>query len=580
MVKRLKQRTIARKPRNEIETTIPPRRYAKANSPVSVLLYLGPGAADVDGFPLEITGFCKRISWTNSITAPYGGANLTLEMPVGHLLDFVNPTMGMWVEIRSNDNVHKALVESGIPLKPDQQAVTPGTQQRFFVGEVVKIDTSYVVDQNTGHRKAILSVDCENWFYTLSRVNVWVSAGMTSSTPFQFRRNKHTGATEFYHNIRITGGNQWKAKVKSAPLQIRTGTMFDIGDWMELQPKYLSSQPGEQLDKMFNHVAISKVGSRLGNRLNSFAEVEGGSRASDRVADAVIGMNWRGVQSILPVHGNAALDIISGSVAADPMMVELFPYIDSSNNAKLLYRMKPWRTMPLQEYATRVDSTAFPIDANMWSRPTWNLMNERKATIPKEDVIAFRSSRNMDAAINAVTTKMAVACDTSIMFNLNYGLPYFNILTVESMGARTYCVDWPFIDIRRQQDNDPKSDFFTYVRTIAVQGYHFLVNGHRFITGSATVAFNLSVKHGSRVKFSGVPIGRLAYLGTEATDVAAQSKLHKEFQSVEAYVNSVTHNINIGQSGEVSAQTTIEYSRGLPEQLEGYRTSYGQELLW
>lgn len=608
--------------------------------PMRIWVHPGPGtdsgrwgSQSANKGVTEYTTYVNSISFTDTIYTPYGGCRFSMKMPTAHVGDWQNPAVGDWVSIRENrrDAIMRGMVVSGAPddefeaAEADtQDALGKGTY--LFFGVITSINTSMSANQNTGARVATISIEAENWFNTLSRMNVWVSPGLRLSKKGQFWRDTK-GRVWFSPQVERewTGNAPWETEgnkkdgykqkkiwtYHGEKISIQTGTMFDLTEWMNtFVPRVVNSifentldpnsedGPGLMFKKIFEYLALNQTGMGLpgvgkGTRLGRWAKLEITSKSKGRVGDKVIGFNWRGLTSIQPAHGSTAMDLIMGSCMADSGLMEVFPYIPrGSTRPHLIYRMRPWRTMSLTAYAKEVDATQL-VAAAVFDKNTWGDL--KKPEISASDVLSLSFNRSMEGSINTVTVRSPNMADAIFMYNLRFGLPIFNQNTVRMMGAITYVVDWPFVDIRKPDRGRPLAkdehgaedtlkhavpthdvDWFVYMRTIAVQGFMFQAYNHRFMTGSVRVALNFKVEHGQGVRFE-VPMGRGPVLAMRSKGPGSSET---EYQYVTAYVESVTHSCSVGEDGSVKAYTDIQFTRGLPESLESKRTSFGEELYW
>lgn len=542
-----------------MSTENPTRKNAGGRSHGVIPLYVelhSPASTYANEQVFAVSNLIKRIEWSDSVTAPYGGCSFTIRIPRSSVMHPVLPRPGMWVVIRKSENTpalwfgHISRVTSGIHGGPAIKALD-------------------------------YQVEAENWFQFLHRSQMYVFPGLSM----------------YAEGTRRLGQNM--------------GTLFDVKGWAEMFTAFdgmgsdeskTSRKPGAILARMLRIIARVRLpGSLMGNNsasdfsrnINVVYDKESaepvvgipkdpdghdyakhGSDQYTRVGpnkreiDPLIGFSMNSMQSVNPVSGTSVLDFVNGTFQADNFLMEMFPSLEDpaeggaiaqdslpsdeeierrvqrlatlfggdeaaarqlvdisvgqssqvasvptpisqylKKNLCLFYRMRPWRTEPVWVYgkhrASRHHSAKSGqpvgrgISKEMFTETTWK--PSKAAVVPSDHVISLNYSREDVQRANVLTTSLPMSGNQALAFE-EMGLPVFNLPDLRDQGARFMNVNWPFFLIPEvDRDEKLQPDFLEYIRTVVYQAYMWTYNNDRFMNGTATMLYRPDIRHGEPI---------------------------------------------------------------------------------
>jgi hypothetical protein len=218
-------------------------------------------------------------------------------------------------------------------------------------------------------------------------------------------------------------------------------------------------------------------------------------------------------------------------------------------NPVLVYRMRPWRTMPLSRWVRdrmnifredgshRWNVSATDLDLTLFEQPTWNIDRATRVVADRVTEVSYSSSE--DDSVTLVTMGLPTDPQSEIRFLKEAGLPIFGGNQLWTRGCRMFQPQWPFMP----PEASDIADIITGIRTIALQAHQFMYANERFESGTIVIkGFSPEVRHGEPLRV-GMPAGAP---GPELT----------------CYVEEVTHQFSVVGSA-IHSTTTVSYSRGL-----------------
>jgi len=230
-------------------------------------------------------------------------------------------------------------------------------------------------------------------------------------------------------------------------------------------------------------------------------------------------------------------------------------------NPVLLYRMRPWRVTPIEQWADRLTAVdirfvtvrnavrraiANPGLVTRFATATWR--PERAAVLRASDVVSAPMSYS-DDSLGTIFTAPWPGTDSAPVWFRNLGLPLIDGAATGGFGARQYTFNWPFF---RSFAGAPTTDGTATKTTLAdetvlivAQGTQFAINANRFLSGSFECArLRPDIRIGEPVRY-------------EASDPG-----HTLF----GYVESTTSTVELDGEGRgtvLRERTTVSFSRGL-----------------
>ena len=263
------------------------------------------------------------VVWRDSVNAPHGGIELTMRANIASPTHGAKiPRPGDWIVIRRTDS-----------------------EAAYAFGRVH--DASGGIDNNAASGRVAMpfKVYAESWFDFLARVQVYAGPGV--STP--------------------------------------VGTLLssdEIQNVFEAAKTAFRGDIGKALGEVIGYVANVLIGSSQGAFISDEIKVIHSPDTSrlygrgDRTAEAVIGPAVNSIGAVSSVMtGTTVLGLIQSTFGADAGMIEMFPSLERfgggsdptttgntpfelGKSIALVYRMRPWREVPLPEYVSKLGTTS------------------------------------------------------------------------------------------------------------------------------------------------------------------------------------------------------------------------------
>jgi hypothetical protein len=256
-------------------------------------------------------------------------------------------------------------------------------------------------------------------------------------------------------------------------------------------------------------------------------------------------------------------------------------------NPVLIYRMRPWRALPLDKFIAETVGTTdqktlvqtedgiveATRPANRLGTDKFNVDQFPGTTWRYDDALQIdRSSLiNLDFAVddsehaNVVTVGLPTQADSPIRFMQRLGLPFFSDTAILTRGVRLFQPQWPFfppVDNRKGAATAKavlgpvagsavageiarSGSLLRDMRTIALLGMQYMAGADRFEQGHAMFEYIPQIRHGEPLRI-GMPEN--APGGTKELVV---------------YVERWTHTWDVRPPTNVVARTVVQFSRGL-----------------
>jgi len=538
---------------------------------LGVVVELHKDTGDSPGLPATgLNPWVRSVSWVGATHDPWDSVSLTLRLPMELLITSdgegtrIRPVSGDWIVIRESRK--GPLLALGY-VDTANYAVSV-EQSPNDAGDAA--DTVSLSDYQ---------VSCIGWMDLLNRVQVLASATIKNRIGTIFSLQS------------------WSEVIKALVM----GATEDVGPslshflYLVAQVKMPKSL-GESL--ISNMVAVVHgIQSR-----NAYASVPDGmlEGAPRREAESIPGPTLNALQAVGGTEATSVTGLMVGAYGADPGMIEMFPTIEGGGdlslgddpvdtadigkkvlllrrnaarsrttealdsqpgdessaanvrtanaslqrNLVLMYRMRPWRDVPLGTYKKYAKKWRMST-LGMFDGVTWN--PEQAVTVKRSKVFSLALGIAENDKINAVTVGLPFAQDSAVRYYQSAGLPVQDKSSVIRHGLRLYQPNWPFLpDI----DNGrlPKNfNYLAFMRTIALQAYQWHYDSSRFLSGVATVHFDPRLRHGEIVRVE-VP----------------EKLLPKHFKSdtMVGYAEKVEHTITVVGSTAMK-RTTVSFVRGL-----------------
>lgn len=257
---------------------------------------------------------------------------------------------------------------------------------------------------------------------------------------------------------------------------------------------------------------------------------------------------------------DSARDGTGAQLAASGNVLTAGPARVLGRNPVLIYRMRPWRVVPLATWIDRLQSrdsrfqTLAALVLPMLQAPeyatfavaTWDLT--RAAIVTNDDVISLDyAMRDEDAA--TVVTAEHMGSLTPNSFETKIGLPIVDSL-VSQLGARVYTVQFPFMRGADAVGGPVMSSIVQMIAILAVQGAQWHIAADRFLRGSMTLRFRPDIRPGEPV-----------LVNFEANRVTPFPD-GGQGAVFAAYCEAVSSTAEIGQGNGIERTTTVQFSRG------------------
>lgn len=510
--------------------------------------------------PFRIDPYIKRISWSDSVTAPYGGASITLKVPRSATSMSQNlPRPGEWLIIRK-DRLGPAL----------------------WFGFINRITSG--VQGGPSIRAIEYQIECENWFQFLHRCQMYVFPGVAKDAERARRSGSDLGTLFSVQQwaqmfAAFDGMGTAGSEVDKFPGEILSRILRIIAR-VRLPATLMSSGGGVNLARIINVVYDKESAAKVCGKPkdpsgHDYINNEPGPAklgAAVRTVDPLVGFSINSLQSMNPVSGTSVLDFINGTFGADSYMMEMFPSLEdfpedsveekgvqsdarsrfgdlseeeqinqinrfmrvfSTTESKarellllgskgleadfpsqvsgflqrslvLHYRMRPWRTEPVWAYAKHrvgrfnASNVHEAVDRDV-SKKVFTEVTWKPSEaviVPSDQVISYQYSREDAQRANVFTTSLPMSGNQALAFD-ELGLPVFSLKDLINQGARFNNVNWPFFLLpERDRGKKPKENFFQYIRAVAYQACMWTFNNERFMNGTVTMAYRPDVRHG------------------------------------------------------------------------------------
>jgi hypothetical protein len=416
-----------------------------------------------------------------------------------------------------------------------------------------------------------------------------------------------------------------------APMgQVQTiGAMFFIGDWGKItQPisaNYVLGHIGWSLQSLFQQVARIRFPESMGGEyIGDAIPIVYDQRtrelfAPNRVIDSV-GRTGGNPQTFAFGAIDAGIgEFITNAFVPDRNLVEMFSSLEEGGTSPwtsalarflgrrpvVIYRVPPWRVVPLAESAIAtqdfrpsvdhvVDSILRPVvstlsgaadtllnadtlitadlfgpDAaevvrtavedqlsllrDIYNEKTWDY--SRAIRIYPEMIKSASLTWSDTSRVNITTSTIAAGSDTGIEAAEFAGLPITNDESILNHGPRIQRPNWPFIRTIGNVDTNPNrrtNTLVQYIRAVAAQLMQFVQNAHLMAHGQLDLTYADALDADTREAVTYIPAG-------EIIGVA----LAHNMDILYAYTDSVVHSYSRSADGSETADTKVAYVRGL-----------------
>lgn len=271
-------------------------------------------------------------------------------------------------------------------------------------------------------------------------------------------------------------------------------------------------------------------------------------RTTERLASAT-----SRAESLTPDATPPASDV-PAPVKADPLLPGVAQVL--GRNPVLLYRMKPWRSQPLDSWIKSIAKTDknFTTLESLVTRAisgtqgdtrtpgyasfgvvTWDL--SRAVTLTQDDVFSVDAGYS-DNDSSTVFTSMHYGALSPQAFNYKVGLPVLDVIG-DVFGARLFTVQWPFARLIDADGNETQSQTTDTIGVLAAQAAQWHLAGERFARGTIRLRPRFDLKHGEPF-----------ILQLSSTYLVG-------------YIDRVSHAASFGEDGLRQTGTTLQFSRGL-----------------
>ena len=588
----------------------------------AIVVEVHPAAASARGVT-DIAGYLSDVQWSDSIEAPWGSASLTvLHSLRGAMSASIQglPQVGDWIVIRLSDGAPAEWwgrvigASSGYDVGPNAAVMTKDGRiniEHWFA----TLQREQILAGSGIQRSAGTIFGPLDWSGIVAAVVAGFAAGIGSSMDAMIKVLARVAMPASLGGIVATN---YTAAAEQVRAKMTPDAAFKALHQIQTQAGGVNTYGtlGHAITVAHNYPsALASCGVPRGARLG----------APMREVDAIPASCLPSIGTLIGKPGGSVLDFITGTYSADPMMTELFPSLEdfaltptdaiaesvnlpgqglkgipvegernasaqqlpTSNtspspvgtassrlgrNPVILYRMRPWRVMPLSEYAAQIKMPQ-TLDPFVFPGTTWNLA--RAVSIDLSDVESVDMGRTYDDFFTSVTIGLPSDPDSAARFFEEAGLPVMDLASVIQFGFRFYTITWPFfradssklsgnysttalrasnkrvteVQLRQQEEQAKLNGIYlAYLRSLAVFGFQVLYNADRFLSGTVNLCtFRPDVRHGEPFIFE-TPAG-----------------------AINAYAVEVTHRFSRAVDGSLSRTTTVQFSRGLPEELEDAR---------
>jgi hypothetical protein len=556
---------------------------------------------------VDITRFCKRITWSESITPPWGQVNVDIVEDTFHSLNIAdNKLWPGWlsVQARSVRNPDRFMTLQAAYVTAFEQ--TLASQKDGSITDTVRL---------AGHS-----------FLDLCR----------------------------YFSLQICTIVQGNELAEAHAKRLLDGAMFSVEDWVRIAGDIVGDLPTEDVgvavrtawenfarvyapQGAFNgtrdgtavflsdlvHVQTGGTGGSPTLRSNNhvhgetdWTAVTGAGTAAARtrprgsghwVTPVVPGFSIAALQNSMSFGGSFA-GFLQQSFVADPGFVEMFPVI-SGNQAHLIYRMGPFRVMGSSDYARfifaqtqpavvggnqgggpqAVDSPRTfnfsPADADTWfGNPTWRTASADHISGNDITAIHLRYS-DPDRATTLVTATWPSMPDAYAFICGQTGLPIVDDMGLLTKGPRVYRPSWPFLPNLDTAESTGGTMatwraqlriFGTFIKAIALEAAQYRMNLEYMGFGSIDATYSPQVRCGRPLAVHWAPNAMDMANFESAAANAAEGTFTVTGVPTKidyAYTSSIEHTIEAMNNGTITGKSKIQIDRYLPMSKEAIRHS-------
>lgn len=569
----------------------------------------------------DIAGVLTRVTWSESVNAPWGQATLTVAPSLRGVL---RPSMhglpdpGDWIVIR---------LDTGAPAE--------------WWGRVVAPSGGHEIGDNAAIVASDGTITCESWFATLRREQI---LGFTNQLPAatilgprEWTQILDACVAGFAAGIGASLAVMLRA-LGQVLMPTTMGGVLGVGAGDRLlgaaglrggTSLFTSLSSGGTLGESVTVVYDEEtrdmacgVGTGARRRTRTLAGKSTGRGSPQRAVEQIPAATLPAIQTLIGRPGGSVLDFITGTYSADPMLTEMFPSLEDfgvtsssaaevnataratgevddagqpvvaftqtvtaagplgiparvlGRNPVLIYRMCPWRAQDNTAFAAQI-GYAMPLDPTLFAGTTWDI--GRAVTIGADDVEAVSVRRTWDDAVTAVTIGLPNAPDSPARFFREAGLPVMNQATVAARGLRLHSLVWPFYRSGLVSDSVTSairsaSGRVTRAALLAAEEANraaagvlesymrsLAVLGFQFLAGADKF---LSGSAQLGVLRPDVRPGEPVVIGTAAGDIRA-------------YCTGVEHTVVADASGTIQRMTAVDFTRGLTDADDGIRALGG-----
>lgn len=545
---------------------------------------------------VEVQDRLKAISWSESVNPPWGGITLTLK-PTRDNLRILRPSPGDWIVVR---------LAPGAPAVAWGRVKPKRTGLRTVAGGVTATDP--------------LVVEAESWLAFLGRVQLFVGIGIFQTAGTLFSPADWESLFSFVNpSLRGIGGalEQFVRSVPRVLLPPSLGGRTKVADATIKGLLGLKNDPLVTMRGTLCH-AIDVIHDypssiRLAGPPTAERRAHGiAPSASTRAAEAVPGPNIHAMQNVTGLPETMVLDLMMGTFGADPNLVELFPSLEDAGfaggspfgeidvlgatgggsgqigsiagraslpvpptipatlanptaealgrNPVLVFRMRPWRAMPLLEYVgARLGRPVTWVDPTIFQDVTWRTGEAQE--VPADDVTSVSFAVSDEEEINAATVGLPNDPSSGFRFQERAGLPILSPQNILRDGLRLYQAHWPFFKPVGAWSLTENVTGLQHMFNVAATAYQFTFNGSRFVSGTVTGRWRPDLRH-----------GRMVHIGLPP-DLADDTR---SGAGMYAYAETVTHRIEAVAGGRITKRTDVTFTRGLfDDEEERFRTLSG-----
>nr|CAB4128609.1 hypothetical protein UFOVP114_47 [uncultured Caudovirales phage] len=518
----------------------------------------------------DVTPLVQRVSWSDSVEPPWETISLAMQVPMRHWFE-VFPGQAFGGDVSGSSR--------GGPLRSPETG--------FWV--VLRLPSS----KSQGAPSTAIAWGRAT---TLAPGAMVTGAGLVESIPVQVQVTSWLSWLQD-SSLKLSPGVGWGAR----------GFVYDLQSWFQgLQPalaQALQSAPGTILDMLWREVVQLTLPNTL---VGDEGTLETVASMIPVVHTASLAEKWTPLRKrhLLEVPGNAVNEfrstlptntlwnLLASTFLADPRAVEFFPSLewpcykpdvgdDTRNGAPelnalgvalggaqpvLVYRLKPMQQFPLKAdmlqalsddkrdwaptAAERADVFQTFIDPDPACDVEWY-------TVKPDEIVHFRPVWQDGSRINAVAVRTAYNQQQAPVEFLGLSQPQVSAASARTHGLRWYDVDWPFAPALKPEglaDNPVTDNLLLDVQALTEMLYVLLADsGGQYFSATMITRYKPWVKKGFWVKV-----------------IIADESGTFPGMGLTGYVQTATHDADLGGKGEVSAQTTLQLDKCTMRPVAGY----------